>query len=68
MGVVLDHGDCRSDGAAFGVVSGRKCVDYIRLHVAASSAIGGRPKTLAGSGGYPRNGVLRRAVFSGCAR
>ena len=68
VGVELDPGDCRSDGTAFGVVSGCKCVDDVRLYVAASSAIGGRPHTLADGGRYPRNGVLRGAVLSGCAR
>ena len=43
VGVELDPGDCRSDGTAFGVVSGCKCVDDVRLYVAASSAIGAIP-------------------------
>ena len=44
-----------------------KCVDDVRLYVAVSSAIGGHPHTLADSGRYPRNGVLRGAVLSGSA-
>ena len=68
VGVELDPGDCRSDGTAFGVVSGCKCVDDVPLYVAASSAIGGYPHTLADGDRYPRNGVLRGAVLSGCAR
>ena len=68
VGVKFDPGDCRSDGTAFGVVSGCKCVDDVRLYVAASSAIGGHPHTLADGSRYPRNGVLRGAVLSGCAR
>ena len=68
VGVELHPGDCHSDGTAFGAVSGCKCVDDVRLYVAASSAIGGHPHTLAEGGRYPRNGVLGRAVLSGCAR
>ena len=56
----LPHpGDCRSDGAIFGVVSGWDCVDDVWLYVAAGSAVGGCPHALANGG---------RAVLPGCAR
>ena len=43
-------------------------MDDVRLYVAASSAIGGHPHTIADGGRNPRNCVLRRPVLSGCAR
>ena len=43
-------------------------MDDVRLYVAASSAIKGRPHTRADGGRYPCNDVLRGAVLSGCAR